>query len=167
MFKKKKKVVYKSPNDEELKNELPLKLIIGIICAICIVLAIFGFLFFPLTNIILPAFYLDKYIWAIILAVILICSGVSLMMITNQGANKKLFYYFLICGLLVIINLLFSHILHFFIVSLFLSAFLLYFAFLTFHELHKTNLTAYYLFIPFCLFAIYNLIIYYFIVMLN
>lgn len=169
MFKKQKKVIYKSGTEEEIfKSELPLKWAVAISCAVCIALSVLIFLFFPFNNKVdLPAFYLKTYVWVCVFGVILITGGISLMFVTNQGANKKVFIYFLLCGLLVLGNLVCSHIFHLFYVSLFFSAVLLYVAFLLLHELRKTNFTAYYLFIPFTLFAVFNVVIYYFITMLN
>lgn len=170
MFKKKKKVVYKSPKKQlqkEEAKELPLKIYTLIISISTIILSIFAFILFPLINVELPPIYLNNIIWVIIFSAILITTTISLILVRNQGANKKLFVYFSICGLLTLFNLIFSHILNLFIISLFISAFLLYFSFICLHELRKTNLSAYALFFPFVLFSIYNLIIYYLIVMLN
>jgi len=167
MFRRKKKVVYKSENINSLNSDFSAKMIAIILSAICIILCIGTFLYFPLSGINLPTFYVDNVIWIIFFSVILITSSIGLLLVTSQGANKKLFIYYFLCGLFLLLVLLFSHIFSLLLVSLFLSCILLYFAFLTFHELHKTNLTAYYLFIPFILFTIFNLIIYYFIVMLN
>lgn len=167
MFKKRKKVVYKSANTKEAKNEITNKIVALVICVIATTLSICFFIFTPLENVQLPQFYLSNFIWAIILFAILVTSGISLMLITNQGANKKLFIYFSLCCALMLTILIFSHIFHLLLVALFLSLLLLYFAFLAFHELRKTNLTAYYLFIPFVLFSIYNVVVYYFITMLN
>ena len=169
MFKKQKNVVYKSgAEEEEIKRDLSLKWVVMMLCTACIVLSVLMFMFFPLGNKVeLPAFYLNTYVWICIFGIILITCGISLMLVTNQGANKKVFIYFLLCGLLVLGNLVCSHIFHLFYVSLFFSAVLLYVAFLLFHELRKTNFTAYYLFIPFVLFSVFNVIIYYFIAMLN
>lgn len=169
MFKKQKQVIYKSVGEEEiLKKELPFKIFVGVIFTVCLTLAILLYFMFPLYNkVSLPTFYLSTYVWVAIFACILIAGGVSLMILANQGANKKVFLYFLSCGILLVVNLICSHIFHLFYVSLFLSAILLYISFLTFHELRKTNFTAYYLFIPFVCFSIYNVIIYYFIAMLN
>lgn len=169
MFKRQKQVVYKSVDGEEkLKKELPFKLLVGVSCAVCVAVAILLYLIFPLYDKMeLPAFYLKTYVWVVIFACILVTGGISLMFVANQGANKKVFLYFLLCGILIVANLVCAHIFHLFFVSLFLSAILLYVAFLTFHELRKTNFTAYYLFIPFVCFSIYNVVIYYFIAMLN
>lgn len=167
MFKRIKHIIYKSPNANELKKEYKAKIVIGVICFATIVAIILGFLFFPLDNVAIPSFYLNEIIWAIIFSIILTTGAISFMLITNQGANKKTFLYFLICVLILTINFYLAHIFHLFYLCLFICAFLLYFAFLLLHELKKTNLTAYFLFVPFCIFSIYNVIIYYFLAMLN
>ena len=126
MFKKRKKVVYKSPNTKEPKTEISNKIIALTICIIATVISICFFIFSPLQNVQLPQFYLDSLIWAIILFAILVTSGISLMLITNQGANKKLFIYFSLCGCLMLTTLLFSHIFYLLLVALFVSLFLLF-----------------------------------------
>ena len=167
MFKKFKHIVYKSTNTKEIKSEARLKFVIGFFCAVLITAIVLAFLLFPLENVNLPTFYLNSLVWAGIFAFILITGCTSFTLITSQGANRKTFIYFFICICLLALNFCIAHIFHLFYVCLFVCAFLIYFAFLLLHEIRKTNLTAYYLFIPFCIFSIYNCTIYYFIAMLN
>lgn len=167
MFKKKKKVVYKSQNNKYLLKDLSAKLVALIICAFSVAVCISLFLLFPYSGISLPSFYLTKYLWLAIFFIVLVLSCSSLMLVTNQGANKKVFLYFCICASLLLLVLIVGHICKLFYVALFISAFLLYYALLLWHELKKTNKIAYYFFISFVLFTTFNVLIYYFIAVMN
>lgn len=118
-------------------------------------------------SLVMPIFY-PSTIWLIVITCI--CYAlitVGLVLACKQGVNKKVYILYALNAFFNILLLLCLMVFRQSMIGLFVSLFVFYFAFVLYNELKKVNKTVLYMFLPYTIWTVFEVVCCYAIVMMN